>query len=223
MNRIRIGVVDDHSLLAEGLAAVLNRDERFHAFCFGKCADDIAVLVGANALDVVIVDLNMPGDAFEAMACARQNGDQTRFLVFTASTDTDHAVKALSSGAAGFVLKGSTAAELSDAIETVHRGDIYITPSFGARVIGSMQTKAAEKQARQQVHLSYREQQIAKLLLQGKQNREIAAALDLSEKTVKSYMTNLMAKLNARNRLEAAMAARRFMADDEKTVSRSVQ
>lgn len=221
MSQIRIGVVDDHSILAQGLAEILNRNKRFNVAHFGNCSDDISVLIEKNTIDVMIVDLNMPGDSFAEIAKARASNENTRILVFTASTNTDHAVRALSAGAAGFVLKGSTAEELSDAIEAVSRGDIYITPSFGARVISALQARATEKHEAGRPQLSHREQQIAKLLLDGKQNREIAALLALSEKTVKGYMTNLMAKLNVRNRPQLAMAAQKLIADGGSQFSRS--
>lgn len=178
----------------------------------GACASDLVTIVDTKHPDIMLVDLNMPGDAFAAIEDVSGRASDTKIIVFTASTSSDHAVRALSAGAAGFVLKGSQATELVEAIDTARRGDVFITPSFAARVISALHAKTAERRAQQnEVRLSVREEQIVKLLLCGKQNREIASALDLSEKTVKSYMTNLMAKLHARNRLEVVIAAQKFM------------
>lgn len=178
----------------------------------GTSAADLIEIVDTKQPDVILVDLNMPGDAFAAIENISSRASDTKIIVFTASTSSDHAVRALSAGAAGFVLKGSQASELVEAIDTARRGDVFITPSFAARVISALHAKTAERRAqRSEVRLSVREEQIVKLLLCGKQNREIASALDLSEKTVKSYMTNLMAKLRARNRLEVVIAAQKLM------------
>lgn len=211
---ISIAIVDDHPLLAEGIAAVLSRRQGFMVSEIGACASDIAGIVRRRACDVVIVDLNMPGDVFGAIGELREIAPGCRVVVFTASVDTEHAVTALGAGAAGYVLKGSSATELLEAIEAALRGEVYITPSFAAKVIGALNNKAAERQSVESTRLSVREEQIVRLLLCGKQNREIARSLDLSEKTVKSYMTNLMTKLRARNRLEVVIAAQKLKSGD---------
>jgi two-component system, NarL family, nitrate/nitrite response regulator NarL len=210
-----IAIVDDHPLFAEGLAAVLGRYDHLSVVAMGSKADDVLNIVDNCRPDIILVDLNMPGDAFAVLKEIRLRACSTKAIVFTASTSTDHAVSALAAGAAGFVLKGSQSAELVDAIAAVGRGEVFITPSFAAKVIGALQAKEAEKRAAEQLKLSVREEQIVRLLLVGKQNREIAIALNLSEKTVKSYMSNLMAKLHARNRLEVVIAAQKFMPADQ--------
>lgn len=214
MKDISVAIVDDHPLLAEGLAMVLSRRPGFNVVTAGSSAPDIAEILRKDAPDILIVDLNMPGDVFAAIREARELAPHCKIVVFTASIDTDHAVKALGAGAAGYVLKGSTASELIEAIESAVRGEVHITPSFAAKVIGALNNKAAEKRAAESTKLSVREEQIVRLLLCGKQNREIARTLDLSEKTVKSYMTNLMTKLHARNRLEVVIAAQKLKPAD---------
>jgi two-component system nitrate/nitrite response regulator NarL len=208
---VTIGIVDDHPLLAEGIAVVLSRSPRLRVVSSGNTAADIVQIANSHRPDIILADLNMPGDAFEAIETVKAQVPATRVIVFTASTSSDHAVRALAAGASGFVLKGSQVGELIEAIEAVHRGEVFITPYFAAKVIGALQAKEAEKLAAQQLKLSIREEQIVRLLLCGKPNREIAAALALSEKTVKSYMSNLMAKLHARNRLEVVIAAQKLM------------
>jgi DNA-binding NarL/FixJ family response regulator len=212
-----IAIVDDHPLLAEGLAAVLGRYDHLSVVATGTKADDVLNIIDDCEPNIILVDLNMPGDAFAVLHQVRLRGCATRAIVFTASTSTDHAVSALAAGAAGFVLKGSQANELVEAIDAVRQGEVFITPSFAAKVIGALQAKEAEKRAAERLKLSVREEQIVRLLLCGKQNREIAEALNLSEKTIKSYMSNLMAKLHARNRLEVVIAAQRFMPGDQES------
>ncbi|PZR94845.1 MAG: DNA-binding response regulator [Stutzerimonas stutzeri] len=211
MNTTTLAIVDDHPLLAEGLAAVLGRYAHLKVVAVGHKADDVLDMVDNHLPDIILLDLNLPGDPFAVLEDVRKRSVSTKLIVFTASTSTEHAVSALSAGAVGFVLKGSQAGELVEAIEAVRRGEVFITPSFAAKVIGALQAKEAVKRAADRARLSVREEQIVRLLLRGKQNREIATSLNLSEKTIKSYMGNLMSKLNARNRLEVVIAAQKFM------------
>lgn len=210
MTGTTIAIVDDHPLLMEGVAAVLGRRPGLNVVGTGSCAADIMPLATASTLDAMVVDLNMPGDTFQAIKELRAAVPRIRIVVFTASTNTDHAIRALDAGAGAYVLKGSPAADLAEAIEATGRGEIYITPAFAAKVISALQSKALEKRSAEAARLSVREEQIVRLLLCGKQNREIARELALSEKTVKGYMTNLMTKLHARNRLEVVIAAQKL-------------
>ncbi|WP_336814249.1 response regulator transcription factor [Bosea sp. MMO-172] len=219
-SRIAIAIVDDHPLLAEGIASVLSRHDNYQVVEMGVSASDVMAIPARRACDILIVDLNMPGDVFAAIVELHDIAPACRVVVFTASTETEHAVRALSAGAAGYVLKGSSAGELVDAVEAALRGEVYITPSFAAKVIGALNSKAMEKKAVVSTKLSVREEQIVRLLLCGKQNREIARSLDLSEKTVKSYMTNLMSKLRARNRLEVVIAAQKLKPTDFSSAGR---
>lgn len=212
MERITIAVVDDHPLLMEGIVSLMQRKPGFALASAGSQASDICAITVKYKPDAMVVDLNMPGDAFQAIADAARAAPNMKIVVFTASTSTDHAIQALEAGAKGYVLKGSSAEDLIEAIEATCRGEIYITPCFSSKVIGALQCKALEKKVVQSTRLSVREDQIVRLLLCGKQNREIASALSLSEKTVKGYMTHLMHKLNARNRLEVVIAAQRLHA-----------
>ena len=131
----------------------------------------------------------------------------TKIVAFTAATGVDSAIRALDAGANGYVLKGSSAQELIQAIESVRHGETYITQSFASQVIAALRNASLRRVAAEAVRFSIREDQIVRLLLRGKTNKEIAVALKISEKTVKNYMTILMQKLHARNRLEVVIAA----------------
>ncbi|GGH19462.1 DNA-binding response regulator [Alsobacter metallidurans] len=204
-----IAVVDDHPLLVEGIAALMVRKGGFSIAETGSCAADIEAIALRLQPDAMIVDLNMPGEVFGAIKRVVDAAPGVKIIVFTASTSADDAVRALDSGASAYVLKGSPAQEVIEAIASATRGEIYITPSFSTRVIGALQNRTRERRE-ESARLTVREDQIVRLLLCGKQNREIAIALSLSEKTVKGYMSNLMQKLNARNRLEVVIAAQRL-------------
>lgn len=206
MRRVSIAFVDDHPVLLCGLAHIFAEMPRFEVLGTGRCASDINVL-SVEGPDIMLVDLNMPGDAFSAIKHSRESCPPTRIIVFTASAGIDHAVRALEAGATGYVLKGSTDDELLQAIDTVLAGDTFITPSFASKVIAALRSSSVRTIAAQKVKLSVREDQIVRLLLMGRTNKEIATRLNISEKTVKHYMTLLMQKLHARNRVEVVLAA----------------
>ncbi|GAU86884.1 response regulator transcription factor [Bosea sp. BIWAKO-01] len=210
MRDISIAILDDHPLLMEGIATLLKRRGGFALVATGSSAEQIISIAENHQPDAMIVDLNMPGDVFQAMAEASRAVPDMKIVIFTASHNTDDVLQALAVGASCYVLKGSPADELFEAIATARRGQTYVTPSLAANALGALSRKSLEKRAPKSVRLSVREDQIIRLLLYGKQNREIANALSLSEKTIKSYMTDLMAKLNVRNRLELVLAAQKL-------------
>ncbi len=210
MTNLTIAIVDDHPLMMEGIANVLDRRRGFSIHLRGSTSADMVKIYNESCPDVMIVDLNMPGDAFLAIENATKNVPHMKIIVFTASSNTDHAIRALEAGASGYVLKGSSADELIEAIEAVSQGAVYITPFFMSKVLSTLQHRALQRKESQRLNFSVRESQVVKLLLDGKQNREIAIALSLSEKTVKGYMTHLMQKLHARNRVEVVIAAQKM-------------
>lgn len=206
MRQISIAFVDDHPVLLGGLAHIFSEMPEFEVVGTGRCASDVEQISEKNP-DVILVDLNMPGDAFSAIRRSHEISPPTHIIVFTASAGIDHAVKALEAGATGYVLKGSTDDELLQAIDTVMAGETFITPSFASKVISALRNTSTRKPVGQSVKLSVREDQIVRLLLMGRTNKEIAERLKISEKTVKHYMTLLMQKLHARNRVEVVLAA----------------
>lgn len=206
MTEYTISIVDNHPLLLEGMAALIRRKPGLTLSAMGSTAEHIRSIAANHHPDAMILDLNTPGDVFRAILDVLAGSAATKILVFTDSTDTELAVELLDAGVSGYVLKTSSAEELSTAIDTIRRGEVFISPSFAARIIGALQHKPDNKRPTPAPSFSARENQIVRLLSSGKRNREIASALSLSEKTVKGYMTLLMQKLHARNRLEAVIA-----------------
>lgn len=205
-----LAFVDDHPILLDGLVRIFSESTAFNIVGKGHTALDAVQIASTTNVDVIIIDLNMPGDVFDAIRTISAQRPETRIIAFTASMGIDHAVQALEAGASGYVLKGSTADELVRAIDTVVQGETFITQSFATRVITALRNASLRKLAAQAIKLSVREEQIVRLLLRGKTNKEIANQLQISEKTVKHYMTILMQKLNARNRIEVVLAAQRL-------------
>ncbi len=204
-----VGIVDDHPMMIEGINAFLSRRENYVVVDRGETVRDLLRIAGEKRVDVLICELSMAGDVYGAIAEIRERHPQTLVIIYTGSPSTELAVGALDAGAKGFVLKGSPIEELEDALEAVCAGSVYISPRFAPRVITALQAARIEREEARLTRLSVREEQIVKLLLCGRQNREIALTLGLSERTVKGYMTNLMSKLGARNRLEVVIAAQK--------------
>ena len=206
--RKTIAFVDDHPVLVSGVSAIFADDDEFQVVAEGGCADEALKIAALHRPDVIVLDLNMPGDVFAAIADVRRISPGTRIVAYTASVEIDTAVKTLRSGASGFVVKGSSAEELRDGIISVSRGETFVTRGLAGKVLTALATQIGGATA---TKLSMREIQVVRLLYRGHTNREIAEQLKISEKTVKHYMTILMQKLNVRNRLEVVMAAQQII------------
>ena len=131
-----------------------------------------------------------------------------KVVALTAARSISLAIQTLDAGAFGYVLKQSSAEELTLAIQALGRGERFITHGFSSKLVSALQDDAVRKKAALAIKLSIRESQIARFLMAGKTNKEIAHCLRISERTVKHYMTQMMQKLNVRNRAEVAIAAR---------------
>jgi DNA-binding NarL/FixJ family response regulator len=210
MNSISIALIDDHPLMIEAISSLLIRTRGFEVVGTGTSANEIVEICRLTKPQVAVVDLHMPGDVYGAIATAIKVSPSTRIVAFTAATGVDSAIRALDAGASGYVLKGSSTTELVNAISSVQSGETYITQNFANRVINGLRDASLRRRAAEAVMLSIREQQIVRLLMIGKTNKEIAIAIKISEKTVKHYMTALMQKLQVRNRLEVVIAAQKF-------------
>jgi DNA-binding NarL/FixJ family response regulator len=213
MNSISVAFIDDHPLMLEAIGGLLRRTEGFQIVGTGTTTLDIVAICKTSRPDVVIVEPLLPSDAYAAIATAIKISPLTRILAFTGATGAtgvETAIRALDAGATGYVLKRSNTAELIQAIVSVQAGETYITQSFASQVIGGLRDASLRRKAAESEVLNIREQQIVRLLMAGKTNKEIARAIDISEKMVKHYMTGLMHKLQVRNRLEVVIAAQRF-------------
>lgn len=210
MNGLSIAVVDDHPMLLEGIAEIIDREFGAPLIAVGGQAKDIAAIVDAYKPDAIIVDLAMPGDVFKEIASAAKNAPRVKIIVYTASHSPHDAIRALDAGASGFVLKDSSAEELIDAISATVRGRGFVSPAFAPTVVSILTQRATAQRDTSKIRFSIREAQIIRLLLSGKKNQEIGRALSLSEKTIKGYMTHLMYKLNVKTRLEVILAAQRI-------------
>lgn len=210
MDPISVALVDDHPLLLAGVVNLFDVNDDFVVVGKGSSAEDALHLNRQHCPDVMVLDLFMPGNVFEVINEIVTNSSNTKVVAFTAMTGSDYAVKALNAGASGYILKGSSANELIEGVRAAYSGETYITPGFAHKVIEALRLASLRGIASSSIKLSIREEQIVRMLLHGRTNREIAVGLGIGEKTVKNYMTILMQKLHARNRLEVVIAAQKL-------------
>jgi two-component system nitrate/nitrite response regulator NarL len=209
-DKLTVAFVDDHPVLLEGISALFSRQARFQVVGMGDSADSARGLFAEHEPTLMFVDLSMPGDPFGAIGEITRHG-RTKVVVYTAFTSVDIALQALDSGASAFVVKDSISNELFDAVEAVLRGEIFVSHAYAGRILSGLRNRTARASAERAARLSSREKQVVELLLKARSNKEIAKNLSISEKTVKHHMTSLMSKLNARNRVEVALAAQQQM------------
>ena len=204
---IRIGIADDHPLLREGVANTLRKRADLQIVEQGANAQDARDIAQRALPDVMLMDVNMPGDVFAAVRFISTELPDVKVLMLTVSESEDHAYLALEAGARGYVLKGVSGPELVFAIRSVAKGETYITPEFANKLLSNFKKRAAEIH---KIDLTHREEQVIREVSKGLTNKEVASKLLISEKTVKHHMTCVMQKLHARNRVEAVTALRHY-------------
>jgi DNA-binding NarL/FixJ family response regulator len=200
---IRVLIVDDHPIVREGVAAVLQGERDIEVAGEAETIAEGLRLSAARSPDVVLLDLKLP-DSGGADVVARFS-TSSRVVVFTAYDSDDDVFRAIRGGARGYLLKGTPAAEIVQALRRVHAGESYLSPSIAAKLVDDV----SRPRGRSGV-LSAREHAVIRLVAAGLSNRQIAKALDISERTVKFHVTSIFNKLGAENRARAvALAAER--------------
>ena len=204
---IRIGIVDDHPMLREGVANTLKKRADLQVVEQGASAEDAMDIAQRERPDVMLMDVNMPGDVFAAVRFIATELTDIKVLMLTVSESENDAFLALEAGARGYVLKGISGPQLVQAIRSVAKGETYVTPELADKLLSHIKKHEADVQ---KFDLTPREEEVIREVAKGLTNREVADNLAISEKTVKHHMSCVMQKLNARNRVEAVTALRRY-------------
>ena len=202
---IRVLIVDDHSVVREGLRMFLARDPDLETV--GEAADGAEAIQQARLLrpDVVIMDLLMPAlDGMAATRTIRSELPETEILAFTSVLEGASVVEAIRAGAIGYLLKDSQAATLRAAIKAAAAGQVHISPRASASLLGAVRLPERPEP------LTPREMDVLRLLAQGLSNKEIARTLHLVEETVKDHVRHILAKLGVKSRTQAVLAAIRL-------------
>ena len=212
-DKIHVVIADDHTLFREGLAGIISATEDFEVVGQAGSMQEAVQLARDLLPDIILLDIDMPGGGLEAARIVAEELPVTRIVVLTSSEEDDHLIGALKIGARAYILKGVAARELIRILRAVWAGESYVPPILAASLLLEMrESHSQEKQATSPLdELTARERQILEGLAAGLSNKEIGEQLFLSEKTVKHYMTNILQKLQVRNRVEAALLAQKEM------------
>jgi len=204
MRQIKVLIVDDHTLVRDGIRALLVLATDIEVV--GEAANGKEALEKVKRLfpDVILMDLNMPVmGGLDATRRIRKDFPGTKVLILTQYDDSDYVIPAIEAGARGFITKMAAFSELASAIQSVYRGDSYLSPSAASALVMECQQKpSAEGEREPYDHLTDREKEVFKLVAEGHTAREIADILVVSPKTVEWYKTSLMNKLNIRNKTD---------------------
>lgn len=209
MKPVRVVVVDDHPMFRGGVVQILSSSGLFDVVGEGGCAKDAIQLAKECEPNLMLIDISMPGCGLEAAALISKMCPDIQIIMLTASESEDNVTASLESGAKGYILKGTSGPELLMIAKSVCRGDSYVTPTLAAKLLTQIRHKKQKQDEEGLSELTSREEEVLDHVSRGLTNKEIARELQLSEKTVKHYMTIIMQKLQVRNRVEAVLQGRR--------------
>jgi DNA-binding NarL/FixJ family response regulator len=203
---IRVLVADDHAVVREGLRAFLALQDDVEVV--GEAADGEEAVAAVASLqpDVALVDLVMPGvDGLEAIKRIRASNAPTRVIVLTSFADEDKMLPAVRAGAVGYLLKDVDPQALVAAIRTVHDGETLLHPAVVRELVREVAGDGREPPPENP--LTHREREVLALIARGRANKAIAFELGVAEKTVKTHVSNILAKLGVSDRTQAALLA----------------
>jgi len=198
-------IVDDHEVVRQGLAALLGRRPEFQVVAEAGTVAEAVAAARKFRPDLVVMDVRLPdGSGIEACREIRAEMPDTRVVMLTSYPDEDAVLSAIIAGASGYLLKQVRARDLVSALETVGRGESLLDPAVTGRVLERIRRIATADHPDELAQLTSQEQKILLLVAEGKTNKEIAADVFLSDKTVKNYVSSILAKLNLERRAQAA-------------------
>lgn len=195
---IRVLIVDDHSIVRQGLATIINRDPEMTVIAQAEDGQQAIAYFSEHQPDVTLMDLRMPQmGGVEAITAICTQFKPARIMVLTTYDGDEDIYRGLQAGAKGYLLKDTKPNELLNAIRMVHRGQQYIPPEVGAKLVQRMSNP----------ELSDRELEVLRLMGQGMSNSDIATALTIGESTVKSHVNRILSKLGVSDRTQAVITA----------------
>ncbi len=208
-NTIHTLLIDDHPLWREGVNSTLENSE-IEIVAEGGSAYEALALAQEFLPDIMLLDINIPGGGFNAAQAVSKACPVTKIIMLTFSEAEDDVLAALKAGATGYILKGVSGSELRRIIRAVHGGEVYVPPALAAAMLRDLASGTNRPVPHDILEeLTPRERQILELVALAQSNKEIGLKLGMTEKTVKHHMTNILQKLQVKNRVEAALLAQK--------------
>ena len=207
MDKIGVLIVDDHAVVRRGLRTLLELQEEIEVV--GEAANGLEAVEQASQLlpDVVLMDLMMPEmDGIEATRRIRSLSPATKVVILTTFAEDDNVFPSIKAGAQGYLLKNVSPPDLVKAIQAAHRGEAQLDPEIAKKLMDEISTRPSKPASDD---LTGRELDVLRLIARGRNNRDIAGDLILSEKTVKTHVSNILSKLHLSDRTQAAIYALR--------------
>jgi DNA-binding NarL/FixJ family response regulator len=212
---LRILLVDDHEVVRLGVRGLIDRQEGMEVVGEAGTVREAISQVEQLAPDVVVLDIRLPGgDGLEACRQIKALRPETRIIILTSYPDDEKLFDAIACGADGYVLKQIGSDDLLRALEQVGRGESMLDPAVTARVFAKMREMRRQERAHAFADLTAQEMQILGRVAEGETNREIGTAIQLSEKTVRNYVSIILGKLGLSSRAQAAAYAARHRIED---------
>jgi two-component system response regulator DevR len=212
---LRILLVDDHEVVRLGVRALIERQPGMQVVGEASTVGDAITQAEQLAPDVVVLDVRLPGgNGLQACQQIKAQRPETRVIILTSYPDEQILFDAIASGADGYVLKRVGSDDLIRALERVGRGDSMLDPAVTEKVFAKMREARQQERAHAFADLSSQDLQILARVAEGETNREIGAALQLSEKTVRNYVSIILGKLGVNSRAQAAAYAARHRIED---------
>ncbi|MEU3748454.1 MULTISPECIES: response regulator [Streptomyces] len=205
---VRVLVADDEAMVRAGVRAILARDPHVDVVAEAADGNEALALTRLHRPDVVLLDIQMPGlDGLTTVARLRREPATVGVIMLTTFGQDEYITRALEEGADGFLLKADDPRELLNGVRAVGAGGAYLSPRVAGRVIAGMRAHRTAHPRRSLDRLTQRERDVLAGIAAGLSNAEIASRLHLVEGTVKAHVSAVLTKLDARNRVEAAIAA----------------
>lgn len=205
-DKITVLLVDDHKVVREGVRAFLQSQPDIEVVAEASSGETAVALATEHAPDVVLMDLIMPGmDGVEATRLVKQTSPRTQLIILTSYHQDEHIFPAIRAGALSYLLKDVETAVLVDAVRKAAKGEAVLHPQVAARVVQELH--GGQKSSNPYTELSNREMDVLLLIAEGQTNSQIAESLVISEKTVKSHVSNILSKLHLGDRTQAAVFA----------------
>jgi DNA-binding NarL/FixJ family response regulator len=202
---LRLLVVDDHEIVRQGLVALLERRPEFNVVAQAGTVAEALAAAQRFRPDLVVMDVRLPdGTGIEACREIRAEMPETRVVMLTSYPDEEAVLSAIIAGASGYLLKQVRGRDLVAALEAVGRGDSLLDPAVTERVLERVRRAASGGEHDELAELTTQERRILLLVAEGKTNKEIAAEVFLSDKTVKNYVSSILSKLDLQRRAQAA-------------------